>query len=170
MLVKINRRTKYEVYINASSWIGENIQRLIDITWNKYIAWNPLLNDVVELDASDSWSCDYTLSKVIVPVLEQLKKTTHGYGYIDDADVPIELRTGNSEHNEAKYNWVLDEVIWCLREIANEEPNAPHIGDINLDFDTMDVPDTWVIEQDEYEQRLQNGCRLFGRYLRTFWD
>ena len=170
MLEKINRREKYELYINTKSWIGEKIQHIIDITWNKYIAWNPFLKDVISIDDSDSWSCDYTLSKVIVPVLEQLKKNKNGYGYIEDSDVPFELRTGNSEHNEDKYNWVLDEVIWCLREIANEEPNSPPIGDINIDFATMDVPDTWMIEQEEYEKRLQNGCRLFGRYLRTFWD
>ena len=170
MLVKINRRTKYEIYISTNSWIGEHIQSIIDSTWNRYIAWNPLLNDVVKLDKSDSWSCDYTLSKVIVPVLEQLQKSKIGYGYIEDDDVPLELRTGNSEHNEEKYNWVMNEVIWCLREIANEEQNAPHIGDIDLDFSSMDVPDSWLHEQEEYEKRLQNGCRLFGRYLRTFWD
>ena len=47
----------------------------------------------------DTWSMDYTLSYIIVPMLEQLKKTKHGY--------PSHL-------TEERWDEILDEMIWAF--------------------------------------------------------
>jgi len=182
LLVKTNRRNKYEWHFAYSSNCEEwkwRIQYFIDNTWNKFISWNPLLNDVIKLDASDTWSVDYTLSKLAVPLIKELHRTKHGYGLIDDSDVPKELRTGNNDHNEPKHDWFMQEIIWCLNEIAEGEPNSPVYGydeDLFLFNSEERTPeqqrkvDEYMEECQNYDDRVQNGCILFGKYFRGLWD
>jgi hypothetical protein len=47
----------------------------------------------------DTWSMDHTLSYIIVPMLEQLKATKHGY--------PSDL-------TEERWDEILDEMIWAF--------------------------------------------------------
>jgi len=182
MRVKINRKDKYEWHLAYGSGCQEwkwKIQHFIDCTWNKFIYWNPLLKDVIILDNSDTWSVDYTLSKLAVPMIKQLHREKMGYGYIDDSDVPDELKTGTKEHDEIKYNWFMNEIIWCLNEIAQEEPNSP---DIELDEDLFvlnrderspeqnETMKNFLKLHEEYDARIANGCRLFGKYFRNLWS
>jgi len=53
----------------------------------------------VQIDKWDTWSMDHTLAYIIVPMLNQLKETMHGY--------PSEL-TAES------WNEILDEMIWAF--------------------------------------------------------
>ena len=69
------------VLTKTMQWIHSFRQKL---PWNK---------DVVKIDYWDSWSCDYTLSPIILPLLKQLKETKHGYGWIEDEDVPKHLQS-----------------------------------------------------------------------------
>ena len=65
----------------SMQWIHNFRQKL---PWNK---------DVVKIDYWDSWSCDHTMSPIILPLLKQLKATKHGYGFIEDEDVPKHLQS-----------------------------------------------------------------------------
>ena len=47
----------------------------------------------VHIDRWDTWSMDYTLAHIVLPMLRQLKETKHGSPEVDDADVPEELRS-----------------------------------------------------------------------------
>ncbi len=43
---------------------------------------------------------DYTLSHIVVPMLKQLKETKHGAPFVDDEDVPEELKSTSAPPKE----------------------------------------------------------------------
>lgn len=109
----------------------------------------------VRIDRWDTWSLDWTLAQIIAPALRQLKATQHGAGFVEDVDVPDELRStsaprpkeGSVDDNHFKrWEWVLAEMIWSMENVDQH------------DFDR------------EAQERIQNGCRLFGKYFTNLWD
>jgi hypothetical protein len=91
-------------------WIEKHRTRTIKVKIHKY----------------DTWSMDNTLAYIILPMLKQLKATTHGAPFVDDEDVPegIGLRSTEAEPKEDEYDvdsnhfkrwsWVLDEMIFAF--------------------------------------------------------
>ena len=85
----------------------------------------------IHIDRWDTWSMDSTLAYIIRPMLHQLKKTTHGAPWVDDEDVPEELRstsarevtqdekdTGHVDDNHFKrWEWVMDEMIFAFESL-----------------------------------------------------
>ena len=77
--------------------------------------------EYVKIDEWDMWSMDHTLSHIIVPMLKQLQETKHGAPFVDDEDVPVELRSTSAPAKEDDYDtddnhfkrwdWVLNEMI-----------------------------------------------------------
>jgi hypothetical protein len=86
----------------------------------------------VKLDPWDTWSADYTLALVILPVLKQLRDTSHGYPIVDSRDVPKKLRpskkeseeiqrTGTMDSNaESRWNYVINEMIFSFECIIDD--------------------------------------------------
>jgi len=78
----------------------------------------------VKIDRWDTWSMDHTLSYIILPMLKQLKESKHGSPFVDDEDVPEELRSTNAEPKEnewdidsnhfKRWEWVMDEIIFAF--------------------------------------------------------
>ena len=118
----------------------------------------------VRIDNYDTWSMDHTLSYIILPMLKQLKKTTHGAPYVEDKDVPKELRSTSAPPKEnswdvdanhfKRWDWVLDQMIWSFEQ---------KITDHDL---ILDNP----VEYKKHYKRLQNGFKLFGKYYQNLWD
>ena len=83
----------------------------------------------------DTWSMDYTLAHVVLPMLKQLKETKHGAPNVDAEDVPEKLRP--SEEWIKRYNrdgetdpyffkrwdWILDEMIFAFETKVGEFEN-----------------------------------------------
>jgi hypothetical protein len=121
----------------------------------------PPRKEIVKLHKYDHWNAYHTIAIVALPVMEALREHKCSAGFIEDEDVPEELRSGRTEKEAHfgetddnffdRYNWALDEVIHALDKIVNDD-----CGD--WDFNT------------EERERVQNGCRLFGKYFMTFWD
>jgi len=96
--------------------ICEGIQAVLDFIDPKI--------DYVKIDKWDTWSMDYTLSHIIVPMLKQLKETKHGSPNVDDEDVPENLRSTAAPAKEndwdiddnhfKRWDWFLDEMIWAF--------------------------------------------------------
>lgn len=88
----------------------------------------------VHIDRWDTWSMDHTLAYIVLPMLEQLKTTKHGAPFVDDKDVPKELRSTSapplSENDKdcgavddlhfKRWDWVLDEMIFAFRSKLDE--------------------------------------------------
>jgi hypothetical protein len=148
----------------------------------------------IQIDPWDTWSMDHTLALIIVPMLKQLKETTHGAASIDDEDVPEELKSTSAPAKEndwdiddnyfKRWNWVLDEMIWAFQHIVNDDwkeefySGTPRMKSIQLENGMSQVIedtglDAFRVDYDrmqEVEDRIKNGTRLFGKYYCGLWD
>ena len=80
--------------------------------------------DYVKIDYWDTWSMDHTLSPIILPMLKQLKEKKHGSPFVDDEDVPDQLKSTNAPPKEdeydvdgnhhARWDWVMSEMIFAF--------------------------------------------------------
>ena len=129
----------------------------------------------IQIDEWDTWSMDHTLALIVLPMLKQLKKTKHGSAQVDMDDVPPEMRMTSTEdwddqlvfdfYNDPelskqniqcdihdRWNWVMDEMIFAFEFIVDEDNRYSHKFD------------------QEVENRVANGLKLFGKYYQGLWD
>jgi hypothetical protein len=161
-----------KTWVNTfSQWIDRTFGRTILIKAHRY----------------DSWSADTTIAMMALPVLKQLRETKQGSGFVEDEDVPEELRSTNAppkEHDydtdenfHKRYEWVLNEVIWAFEQIVKDNDDQFWIEHPEIDFDAEGNHLVWKKEgkcdwegRKAYYERIDNGTRLFGLYMRTFWN
>lgn len=143
----------------------------------------------VVVDNYDTWSADFTIATIALPLLRQLKTTKQGAPNVDDEDVPEELRSTASPPKEnewdtdafwfQRWDYVIDEMIFAMDEIASTKKGEDTFYKYPDDF--MESEDMrfqeylTAIQFDEegwtkYHKRVQNGCRLFGKYFQCLWD
>lgn len=138
----------------------------------------------VKIDNYDVWNMDETLRHIIGPMFVRLKAIKHGSGFIDDEDVPDELKSTSAPPLEnpwdtdanlhRRYEWLLDEMIWAFTTDHEEVKHkfydwtkVDKTDDLNKQIQSMQVDREGL---DAYEKRVQNAYRLFGKYYQTFWD
>lgn len=124
----------------------------------------------IQIDPWDTWNVDTTMGMIMYPLFIQLKENKNGSGFVDDSDVPDELKSTSAPasltteewecgHTDAnwhkRYNWVIDEVIWALRQSTNDTTPEYTSGDMS----------PWKLHQ----KRLDNSFRLMGKYWQSFW-
>ena len=100
----------------------------------------------IRIDNYDTWSMDNTLAYIVLPMLEQLKATKHGAPFVDDKDVPKELRSTSapplSENDKdcgavddlhfKRWDWVLDEMIFAFeRKVDDSWEDAFRSGEMD---------------------------------------
>jgi hypothetical protein len=118
----------------------------------------------------DTWNMDHTLALIILPMLKQLKETTHGAPAVSLQDVPeslwpvgekgmSKLYQGETDDNYFKrWEYVLDEMIYAFNCKVNKE-------EVYMRFDISDKE-----SMDKEQERISNGFRLFGKYYENLWD
>ena len=154
----------------------------------------------IKIDRWDTWSMDHTLSDIILPMLKQLKEKNHGAPYVEDEDVPYELRSiGDSpyikeyqideERHFARWNYVLGQMIFafeCKIDDSWEDlfRSGKHdMKSVACEWDENGKATMYTFEEGpnhtyvcdyegmkEYEKRIQNGFRLFGKYYQGLWN
>jgi len=125
----------------------------------------------VHIDPWDTWSMDSTLAYIVLPMLKQLKATKHGAPFVDDEDVPEEIRTTSAppkanswdvdEYHFKRWDWVLNEMILafeCKVDPSWEEEFLSKNGEMYFECFK------------NYQKRIANGFRLFGKYYESLWD
>lgn len=144
--------------------------------------------ELVHIDNYDVWSMDHTLALIILPMLQKLKVQKHGYGFIDNKDVPKELRSTATgaragiknkwdwdNYAEARYSWMMDELIWTFEQLANDDNESQFFDhtesekekDFNKSMQKLKVDRVGL---EAHQKRIENGLRLFSKYYRTLWD
>lgn len=115
----------------------------------------------VKIHDYDTWSMDHTLAVIILPMLKQLKETQHAFPSDvakDEStmqwpqqsfDFYIESDNMALEKGEKEWNAILDKMIFAFEKITE------------LDRYWFDG---------EIEEKIDEGCRLFGQYYRSLWD
>jgi hypothetical protein len=147
----------------------------------------------VHIDDYDVWGMDTTLSHIIVTMLFRLKENKHGAPYVDDEDVPDNLKSTSAPPKENewdtdanhfdRWDWVLDEMIWAFEQNKSDWEQQFYSGE--HDYEWKDVgdgigvemiigpKDTFKIDHEgmkKHHDRMKNGYRLFGKYYENLWD
>jgi len=166
--------TRLEPVCKMLQWISERVHPRVEY---------------VKLDRWDTWSMDHTLAMIALPMLRQLRETKHGAPFVDDEDVPLELKSTSAPPKEnewdtddnhfRRWDYVLAEMIWAFEqkvcdddesqffdhsECGNvkefiNDPNK-HLSKSKVDWDGLK----------QHQERKQNGFRLFGKYYQNLWD
>jgi hypothetical protein len=132
------------------------------------------------------------LALIILPMLKQLNDTKHGSPFTDDEDVPDNLKStaappkknewDTDDLHEARWDWIVGEMIWAFEQIvADEEPDfwiTEPQGMHSVDVEGSNLAEIkWDVEGEmnrdahqAYHERIANGTRLFGKYYRALWD
>jgi len=152
---------------NAVVAIGDAIDEVLNATINKIIAKIPK-KVKVKIDKYDVWALDYTLALIIAPALKKLKDAKSGSPWVDDADVPENLRVDPLEvkKNEwdtdsryhARWDYVIDEMIWTFEQHSKQ--NTYLYDEFNTDKAAFEA----------HSARIENGNRLFGKYYNMLWS
>jgi len=147
----------------------------------------------IQIDPWDTWSADHTLSLIIVPMLKQLKADKHGAPYVDDEDVPEELKStaapakendwDTDDNHFKRWDYVLDEMIWAFEKLVDDNWEHEFYSGthetltvkredglyemINGENNTFKVDHEGI---NKVNDRINNGTKLFGKYYRGLWD
>ena len=182
---------KYDKWVNFLQPFCIALQKFLDFV-------HPEIK-YVKIDYYDTWSMDHTLSPIIFPMLKQLKETKHGAPFVDDEDVPLELRSyacipkenewDTDDNHFKRWDYVLDEMIFAFEcKVDDSWEKAFRSGEIDMKtvacrwdengkatmYKSVDGPNnTYKCDYEGMrvvEARMQNGFRLFGRYYQNLWD
>ena len=150
--------------------------------------------NVVEIDDYDVWNADWLLAEIAHPLLVKLKEKKQGAPFVDDKYAPEELRSTSCAPKEnnwetddnwfKRYQYVLDEIIFAMQEVANDYENEPEMfekvremtfGEIDpktmtgeLDTGLEIIPHMEALNK-AYHARIQNGLMLFGVFFTSLW-
>lgn len=164
----------------------------------KFLEWidsKKSRNIKIHIDPWDTWNMNDTLALIIAPMLKQLKETKNGAPNVDDEDVPENLRRTAAPAVENDYDidenffkrwdWVLDEMIFafdCLSDTENDWEDQFYSGECDFRFKRLENGMSQLVDGPthtykcdheglkKFNDRIENGCRLFGKYYRTLWD
>ena len=138
----------------------------------------------VRIDRYDTWSMDHTLAPIILPMLKQLKESKHGAPFVDDKDVPKELKSTSAEPKEnewdtdsnhfKRWDWVLDEMIWAFEQKNRDHWEGDYYGPWIVSDDTTILGGEFEsVDRNglkSHQKRMSNGFKLFGKYYEGLWD
>ena len=158
--------------------ICQGIQKVLDFI-------HPKIN-YVKIDRWDTWSMDYSLSFIVVPMLKQLKETKHGAPFVDDEDVPEELKSTSAPPKESewdtdenhfkRWDWALNEMIWSFEQNLDTNSEEKFFDHAEWDEKEKDFgKNLHKIKIDQvglkaHQDRKASGFRLFGKYYQGLWD
>jgi len=173
--------TKFEHLLEK---LEDGLQWLYNITINQIIDRRSDQKIKVRIDKYDTWSMDHTLAPIILPMLVQLKATKHGSPWVDDEDVPEELRSTNAKPKENEYDtdsnhhlrwdWVLGEMIWAFEQKARNDWESDYYSEcVDDSSELLDGRFARFVDNEGFlahQKRMTNGFKLFGKYYENLWD
>jgi len=152
----------------------------------------------IHIDKWDTWSMDSTLALIIVPMLKQLRNTTHGYPSDFIVNVNDYSRQKSFEGNgfeideDAGFDeWkdTLNKMIWAFEQVLDDNWEEQYsTGEIDFRFKKIEQTDkngkpyselihgpnhTLVTDYDgirKHQARMQEGFALFGKFYLNLWD
>lgn len=126
----------------------------------------------VRIDKEDTWAMHETLSHIIVPMLKQLKESKHGSPFVDDIDVPDELKStaapvkehdwDTDDNHHKRWEWALSEMIWAFEQHLTDWDQQFFHGDFDITIDKEGMK--------KHSDRMLHGRMLFAKYYDCLWD
>lgn len=175
--VKDEPNNSYDIWVKILNPFCVGLAKVLDFV-------HPRIT-YVKIDRWDTWSMDHTLADIILPMLKQLQATKHGAPWTDDEDVPEYLRSHMAQPKEhewdtddlhfMRWDWILSEMIWAFEQKVDDDAESQffdHSEGNGLDpWNPEYVGPKWHKEKYEaWQNRKQNGFRLFGKYYENLWD
>ena len=185
-----NLPDKYDKYIE---FIGFIFQPIINVLWN---SWYTNLNRLsfIKCSYQDTWAGYNTMAQLILPIIKKSLKEKHGIPFVEDEDVPENIRSSNSkeekksnyeidEFYDKRWDYVTNEIIFALENTIDEswEEQFYH-GNLDVEFvpcedeKYLEMVETekntfWFDKKGylEYNNRIVNGRMLLGKYWGNFW-
>ena len=174
-------------FVDNPVWVDKAVKYISPIS--ESIKWvldrvHPRV-EYVKIDRWDTWSMDYTLSPIILPMLKQLKADKHGAPFVDDEDVPDHLKSTSAPPKEnswdtddnhfKRWDWILDEMIWTFEQKVADDAEGQFYDhtesrkekDFNKSVKKIKVDKKGL---NAWQKRKSNGFRLFGKYYEALWD
>lgn len=172
-----HKKYAWDVDDRDYDWIDRTVIKILD-------GWQTVLHHTVNriqdrrkqkiqvhVDPWDVWNADSTLAHIILPVLEQLKETKQGAPFVDNEDVPKNLRATKKEMKEteetghiddkhfARWDYILDAMIWSFREMAEDKPGEEEFftGKSDIKWTPVDEDGNEVSEEDRKYYRMDKG-------------
>jgi len=136
-------------YIEHPEWVDKWAERLDPISKVIQWVWDKIDHkiDYVKIDRWDTWSMDSTLAKIVLPMLKQLQATKHGAPFVDDEDVPDDLKSTSAppkenehdtdENHFKRWDYVLNEMIYAFEHKVDDSWQEEYCSG---NFDTIWVP------------------------------
>ena len=182
---------KYQKWVDRLDPLCKALQSFLDFVHPKV--------DYVKIDYWDTWSMDHTLGLIALPMLKQLQTKKHGAPFVDDEDVPEELKSTSAPAKEnewdtddnhfKRWDWVMDEMIFAFEHHLNKDwEEAYRSGEFDhktvaCEWDENGKAKMFRLEEGpnhtykcDYdgmkivEDRIRNGFKLFGKYYQNLWD
>lgn len=180
------RRDKFDVDVYEAvndlwrtNWFFKSLNRLerfVDSRHNRKIR--------VRIDYWDVWGADHTLAVIIVPMLKLLREKKQGAPFVDDDDVPEDLRStaappvaeyDTDDNHFKRWDWVMDEMIWAMEQVADEDSENKFFDHAQVDENEAITEQIRQVKFDkegyqQHQHRVDRGLRLFGKYFQALWD
>lgn len=153
-------------YIEKLGWLD----RLCNYLYEK----KKIKKEII-LHPYDTWSADYTLSLIIVPLLKQLKDTSNSYGLVDEPDIP----EGIEKESLEAWHWALDMMIEAFTSDIDKAWESQYVfGEMDyvITEDGQIVEGekhTYKIDKEGYDahlNKIKRGRELFAKYYNQLWD
>lgn len=186
-LDEIGMKSKPDWVHKFGTWLSENKDGS-DSTLLKVCQWIESKRSrqvYVRIDKYDTWSMDHTLALIVYPMLKQLHAAKHGAPWVQDEDVPDNLKSTSAEPKENDYDtdsnhflrwdYVLEEMIWAFEQQVSDDGESQFFNHgtkvAGETFqDSMDRIKVDEVGLKAYQERKKNAFRLFGKYYEALWD
>jgi len=185
---------KYRNHYSTYDWktpekFNDVAQSVINVVWN---SWYTKLSrpTFIHISKQDVWGMDSTLAPIILKMLKKMEK--HGAPWVDDEDVPDELKSTAAPEKENEWdtddNWfkrwdyVFGCMIWSFEQIVNDDWEEQfHTGVIDWKSEPTEDDGYYLVNGPnhthkfdkegyiEYSKRIQKGLTLFGKYYQGLW-
>jgi hypothetical protein len=141
----------------------------------------------IKIHEWDCWSVDWTLAQIIEPMIKRIMADKRGIPGCMFEDKNIEYTDEEFAKAEHRWNEILEKIRWAMYEIGHSEPNQPerkrsNIGSRRGDWakfiQKLKTPiskeekadlDEFSEKSKAYNNRIQEGCELFGKYFQNLW-
>ena len=174
-----DNRNKFE---NLLENLEDGLQRLYNRTINKILDKRTDQRINVKIDRWDTWSMDHTLSHIVVPMLKQLAGSKHGSPFVDDEDVPEELKSTSAppkkdeydldDNHHKRWEWVIGEMIWAFEQKTRNDWEGDYYKYEDDPKEMFGMKLVWEDREGRkaHQERMSNGFKLFGKYYEGLWD
>lgn len=183
---EIEKRWDYRMHDKLGPWLADTWLMPVCEWINKFKKQKVK----VRIDYYDHWSCDSTLTPIILPLLKSLKQHKQGSGFIDLEDVPESMRFTETEEWDAqqtfdfyrepnlqnlhcdvhtRYEWALDEMIWAFEQLNDDTWEDQYwithpeldLNEYPEDEGKSSVPLRWKVKGEcDWEGRMKHQKRI----------